>query len=193
MSLLNNKIDFADFARPKAARDPLAKFFLVSGFTLIELMITISIAAILLALAVPSFSALLKNNRLTAQTNSFKGALQYARATALSQNTTIQVCPIGVVGSTACGTSWAVGWMVTIPGATLLQSNKSGARDPALASAVTSVSFTSRGLAGAQTAFTVCDSRGSAFARAIQVETTGSIQTASTPGQTLGGAAVSCP
>ena len=146
-----------------------------SGFTLIELLIMI------------------QNNRLTAQANSFKAALQYARATALSQNTSIQVCPIGAVNSTNCGSQWSAGWMIVVPGTTLLQSNRRGTKDANLGSGVTSVNFSARGFVSAQSAFTICDARGASVAKAIQVETTGSIQIAPVPGKTLGGAAITCP
>ena len=52
------------------------------GFTLVELMVTIVILAILTMAAIPSFSRLFTSNRLATQTNEFKAALQSARSEA---------------------------------------------------------------------------------------------------------------
>ena len=65
------------------------------GFTLIELMITLVIAAILLTTAVPSFEALITNNRLSTQANAFIGALYLARAEAIKRNLDVTVCKSG--------------------------------------------------------------------------------------------------
>jgi len=66
------------------------------GFTLIELMITLAIAAILLTTAVPGFEALIANNRLSTQANAFIGALQLARSEAIKRNLNVTVCKSGV-------------------------------------------------------------------------------------------------
>ena len=50
------------------------------GFTLVELLVTLAVAAILLALATPSFADLLRANRLAAANNALVTALNVARA-----------------------------------------------------------------------------------------------------------------
>lgn len=173
-----------------------------AAFTLIELMITIAIAAILLALAIPSFSTMLGNNRLAARANSLLTALNFTRSSALAQNTPTQLCPIGAAGSSICGTNWRAGWIVTtLPAAgaaVLLQSQQSGPRDPSLSpvaiNGVTpaSIVFDTRGLAATQSNFILCDARGSTFARSLQVLATGYAQLGPTPGQALWGGALTC-
>ncbi|MGR9071348.1 pilus assembly FimT family protein, partial [Klebsiella quasipneumoniae] len=53
--------------------------FLRSGFSLIELMVTVALISILLTLGVPSFSAILRNMTLTSQANNFVTAINLAR------------------------------------------------------------------------------------------------------------------
>ena len=51
-----------------------------NGFTLVELMIGLAIAAIVLSIGVPSFGDLMRNNRMTTQVNELVGALNLARS-----------------------------------------------------------------------------------------------------------------
>lgn len=62
------------------------------GFTLVELMITIAVAAILLAIATPSFTSLINSSRLTGAANEMVAVLQGARMEAVRRNSTISVC-----------------------------------------------------------------------------------------------------
>lgn len=63
-----------------------------AGFTLLELMVTLSVLAILVALAVPSFTSLINSNRLAAQANEVVASLQLARTEAIRQNSRAVVC-----------------------------------------------------------------------------------------------------
>lgn len=59
------------------------------GFTLIELMVTIAVAAILLAVAVPSFRHLIISNRLTTAANDVVTALTVARSESIKRNASV--------------------------------------------------------------------------------------------------------
>ncbi len=78
------------------------------GFTLIELMVTVALLAILLTLGVPSFTSGLKSNRVTAETDKFLAALSFARIEAIKRNADVQICKSS--DSATCGTSSSVNW-----------------------------------------------------------------------------------
>lgn len=63
------------------------------GFTLIELMIVVALLGVFAAIAVPSFTQFINNNRTQSANNEVLALLQYARSTAVAQRTTISVCP----------------------------------------------------------------------------------------------------
>lgn len=62
------------------------------GFTLIELIVTVIVVAILTTIAVPSFRRLTLSNRLTTSANSVVEALNVARMTAVKRNASVQFC-----------------------------------------------------------------------------------------------------
>lgn len=84
------------------------------GFTIIELMVTVLVIALLLGAGVPSFLETVRNNRLIAETNEVVGSLNYARSEALKRVGTVSVCIR--VDDTTCGANtalnWANGWLV---------------------------------------------------------------------------------
>lgn len=84
-----------------------------AGFTLIELMIGISIMAILLMVAAPGLSDLTMNVRLTGQANDLLTDLMYARSEATKRDVRISVCA-RKAGTTVCtdGNQWDNGWLV---------------------------------------------------------------------------------
>lgn len=64
------------------------------GFTLIEMMVVISIAAILLALAVPGFNALMASSRMASRTEALLSSVQFARSEAIRSNGNVYVCAL---------------------------------------------------------------------------------------------------
>ena len=89
------------------------------GFGLIELIIVISIIAILTAMATPSFSALIRESRVKTQANDFLSASNYARNEAITRSRGVTLCAADTRDGAlpaACGTSgdWGKGWMVFV-------------------------------------------------------------------------------
>lgn len=62
------------------------------GFTLVELMVTLAVAAILIGIATPSFTSLMNSNRLSSAANEMVAVIQTARMEAIRRNTTVSVC-----------------------------------------------------------------------------------------------------
>jgi len=83
-----------------------------TGFTLVELMITLVIAAILIAVAAPNFSAMTQNNRISAQTNQIITAFTFARSEAVKRSATINVTATNPIATD----EWGAGWTVSIAG-----------------------------------------------------------------------------
>jgi type IV fimbrial biogenesis protein FimT len=150
----------------------------VSGFTMIELIVTMSVAAILAAIAVPSFVAMAQSQRRIAEVNDLVLALNYARSEAVKQNS-----PLGV--SVTANGAWAAGWNVccTNTGASVNSLPAIDSRSTLSANlagtAPLSVTFDSSGAelpASGTVIFTFCDARGAAFAGSVEVNPRGHIQ-----------------
>ena len=64
-----------------------------NGFTLIELMVTLAVAAILLTIGVPSFQYILQSNRVSTQTNELITGISAARSEAVRRNQDVRLIP----------------------------------------------------------------------------------------------------
>ncbi|MGK0382654.1 MAG: type IV fimbrial biogenesis protein FimT [Flavobacteriales bacterium] len=74
------------------------------GVTLIELMITVSIVAIILAFVSPSIQSILINNKIVAEINETSSLIQYARHHAIDEQAQVVVCPSK--DYSACSSDW---------------------------------------------------------------------------------------
>jgi type IV fimbrial biogenesis protein FimT len=81
-----------------------------NGFTLVELMVTVAIVAILLAIALPSFQGSFRSNRVATATNELLASLSLARSEAIRNTRGAAVC--ASTNGTACGGGWNDGWLV---------------------------------------------------------------------------------
>jgi len=164
------------------------------GFTLIELMIAIAIVAIALTLAIPSFTTVIKNNRLITQINELVAHLSYARSEAIKRGSVISVC--ASADQAACGGAWNTGWI------TFLDINGNGDFDNATdailrihegfdgsntldgsAAVSTSASYLGSGFTNlaANATFSLCDDRGATEGRQLTISSTGRVSTTTSP------------
>lgn len=87
------------------------------GFNLLELMAAVAVLGVLLAIGVPSFTEMIRNNRTIAQANDVTAALIYARSEATKRGMPVAICAAdtartGCAGATA--SSWANGWLIFV-------------------------------------------------------------------------------
>jgi len=82
-----------------------------SGFTVIELMITVGIIAILATIAAPSLRDLVKNARMTSLVNDLMGDLSVARAEAVKRGVPVSVCTSNN-GTSCTASEWRYGWII---------------------------------------------------------------------------------
>lgn len=82
------------------------------GFTLLEMIIVISIVSILMATALPGFTLMTKNTRLSNSVNELAASLYFARSEALKRGARVVVCKSS--NGAACTTDgdWEQGWIV---------------------------------------------------------------------------------
>lgn len=157
----------------------------VRGFTLIELMVTLVVAAILLALAVPSFTAMIKKNRASSDVSALTTAIAYARSEAVARNKDICVTVPSAQGT------WKDGWLVRIEDGSCAgdqlrvfapASSTSVLTVKASGSAVTKFGFTSSGFRSGSAAYVISYFAGSACdpetGRVLTINATGRVSIA---------------
>lgn len=123
-----------------------------AGFTLIEIMVTVAVLAIVLAIAVPAFGTLIRSNRLTSNANELVAALQLARSEAVRQNSSVAVCRSDNGSTCAAGGAWGQVITVVVRSGQVLRVNQVRAGlivegSPALNSLNDRIAFSPDGLA----------------------------------------------
>ncbi|WP_455223141.1 GspH/FimT family pseudopilin [Kaarinaea lacus] len=165
-----------------------------TGFTLIELMIAISMSIVILTFAVPSFSSFIKNGRVTTYTNTLVTDVNYARQEAVTRGEKVILCRSAnpTAASPSCGgntNNWSSGWLVFVN--TDANTDYDAGTDTLLrATAEVAGSVTIKtnnvsntvlvyngdgtiDMGGGTAVFAVCDDRGEGHGNQLQVSPTG--------------------
>jgi type IV fimbrial biogenesis protein FimT len=153
----------------------------IRGFTLIEMMIVLAIAAVLLTIAAPSFSDFIVTQRVRNASYELFADLSFARSEALKRNGTVDVASVS--GNSA----WAGGWTVsvTVSGTTTTLRSHPALPDSTIITGPSgALSFgrdgrTTLGLGAADTTFVIDDAAGKTTipSRTIQVNASGRAKT----------------
>lgn len=72
---------------------------IAKGFSLIELLVTVSLVGILAAIAIPSFTSSIQSNKADTELSDLQRALNYARLEAINRGVTVRIAPTS-------GTAW---------------------------------------------------------------------------------------
>ena len=111
-------MDFRDVDDIVARRRVAAALHRSAGFSLLELMMVITIVAILLGIAVPSFRYVTNSNRVANEVNGLLGDLQFARSEAIKEGASISVCaavnPTATAAACSGSNAWQTGWVVFV-------------------------------------------------------------------------------
>ncbi len=140
------------------------------GFTLVELLITLTIAAILISLASPSFSSMIKNNRIASQADELILSLNYARSEAISRGESVSLNSGSV--------NWHEGWTVDTGDGTTIRNYAALEGSTTLVGSASTLEYRGNGFFAGDGAitFTLCDDRENSTGRAISVSLTGRVE-----------------
>ncbi|WP_395685852.1 GspH/FimT family pseudopilin [Caenimonas koreensis] len=85
-----------------------------SGFTLIELMVVVTIVGILMSITLPSMTSLVDSVRLSTATNAFMSSMRLARAESLKRGGRVAMCKSADGASCSTTGGWDQGWIVFV-------------------------------------------------------------------------------
>jgi len=154
------------------------------GYTLVEMMMTMVIAAVLLGIGIPGLQNFIKNNRMISQTNGLMTAVKTARSEAMTQRISVVVCITD--DAVNCGGTSEYMAFTDNNGDNVVNGTDTIVHRDDLDSADISIDYTACDTCGGGIIFssrgtaisnngtlTVCDDRGATFARAIIIEPIG--------------------
>ena len=151
------------------------------GMTMIEILITVIVLAVLVAIAVPSFRNASLGSRLSAAANDLLASVQLARSEAIKRNVAMTLCA-SADGATCAGSGgWEQGWITIIDPldpTTVLQ-RQQGLPDGYLVTqtgGTVPLSFQPIGIGATAATFTVCrDDPDGEQERVVTVSAAGSV------------------
>jgi type IV fimbrial biogenesis protein FimT len=129
--------------------------------TLIELMVTIVILAVLIGIGVPSFRNASLGARLGSVANDLLASIQLARSEAIKRNETVTLCT-STDGTTCAASqvSWEQGWVILNAAGNVLDVRQAipGGYKVTRSGGTTAIRFQPIGIGATTATFTVCRS-----------------------------------
>lgn len=157
---------------------------IIRGFTIIELMVTVAVLAVAVAIAVPTYTNMLINNRMASKTNEFVASLHYTRSEAVKRGANVRACASSDGVTCATTGDWDQGWIVFVEAASTVLNVYPPLRDgDTLVKSglqTRAIRFDGNGMsAGFNGTVTLCDRDGDVKkARAVVISNAGRIQLA---------------
>lgn len=148
-----------------------------AGFTLVELLVTLAIAAILVTLAAPAMTSFLAEQAAAGNADELAATFRFARSEAIKRSASVTVC--ASTDGAACDQDgdWAAGWIVSV-GGTVLRVQNALPKMSSLDTEETSVTFASNGLVtGGDGSYTFVPTGGDkALQRVVQLDVQGKVR-----------------
>lgn len=137
-----------------------------NGFTIIELLLTLVVLGVLVAIGMPSMGNLIISQRVKTAASDLHVALTLARSEAIKRNATVQVEPVDTA-------NWARGWSVKAAGTTL--STQEAYANLTFTGPAANVSYVGTGrMSGAAVSFAIRSTTATSIPqRCVQVEPSG--------------------
>lgn len=159
-----------------------------SGFTLIELAVTVAVIGIIAMIAIPSMRALVNANRLSGSAGELTAALQVARSEAIRRNARVTVCAgaNGVCSGSTSWSSWTVFGLDNATAANDVIRNDSAPSSVQMSGPASGIIFRPSGQITAETDLNVCipTSNPPLNKRVVTVMISGGVRTANAGGGT---------
>ncbi|MCG8908887.1 MULTISPECIES: GspH/FimT family pseudopilin [Pseudomonas] len=138
-----------------------------AGFTLVELMIVVSVVAIFASIAVPSFSTVITNSRLQSASNELASLIQFARSAAVQNNQSMNLCSSNGI--------WSVRKSCTDTSAAVLRSF-TPPTGVTISASVSSLTFRSNGTASGAANLIACSNDAAASGYKMSVQASGFVR-----------------
>lgn len=155
----------------------------IRGYSLYELLMTLTLIALVLTLGLPSFGTLAADQRLRTETNRLFHAVHVARKASVTRRRVVSLCPSSDGDLCNVGGDWSAGWLMFVntdrdsppkrdPDEAVLMTHKVGDRVRVHANR-RGFTFRSTELRATNGTFVFCDLSGRAASRALVVSYTG--------------------